>query len=557
MHSLRILATVLLVVLAAGLSGCGELGLTQQSATESYRDLKATVPVPGSPRLTAVDDLLAQAAKAAGSNRGVAIDLYLEVAERTVYGVRGGGVDSKYYRHATGQAVALLNSGSRSGAKPSRYQVTYAQGKNLFSPGQFDSIDFADAIQLKDIEAITQEGIGAPMVCNVDKSSERKKDHPFLHLVGISTAATALVEFPTQGQARISLCNTRRSDQVVFRGTSRTLATNFTAPLVTSSARQKTSNIGLKGVLRPAAFFDEMGLYSTEFTDHTKIPVVFTHGLSSRPATWIPPYNALLAQKWFRENYQVYVFYYPTGLPLMYPAAGFREGLEKMHRELKSRGAGRNADRVVLVGHSMGGLMTSFQMRDFRGTAKKIFRSPIRVLPIAPTSRKALSTLLESPPPRFIKRVVFVATPHRGSILANGWLGRLGSMLAKVPKQLLSLQIGEGARSLTTFGRSLVLEADPLDGVARLKVGNPLLTFVIERPPAYGTPYHSIIGDRGKGGGKNRGDDPESSDGVVPYWSSHLDGAVSEKIVPSDHAAHAHPDAIEELKRILRLHLQR
>jgi hypothetical protein len=64
-------------------------------------------------------------------------------------------------------------------------------------------------------------------------------------------------------------------------------------------------------------------------------------------------------------------------------------------------------------------------------------------------------------------------------------------------------------------------------------------------------PYHSIIGDRG------RGDTPNSSDGVVPYWSSHLDGAESEKIVPSGHAAHRDPQAIAEMVRILKKHVAR
>jgi hypothetical protein len=50
-------------------------------------------------------------------------------------------------------------------------------------------------------------------------------------------------------------------------------------------------------------------------------------------------------------------------------------------------------------------------------------------------------------------------------------------------------------------------------------------------PITRGIPYHSIIGDRGGG------DTPNSSDGVVPYWSSHLDGAQSELIVNSDHGA--------------------
>lgn len=45
------------------------------------------------------------------------------------------------------------------------------------------------------------------------------------------------------------------------------------------------------------------------------------------------------------------------------------------------------------------------------------------------------------------------------------------------------------------------------------------------------------------------------SDGVVPYWSSHLDGAESEKIVPSGRPAHRDPQAIAEMVRILKKHI--
>jgi hypothetical protein len=66
-----------------------------------------------------------------------------------------------------------------------------------------------------------------------------------------------------------------------------------------------------------------------------------------------------------------------------------------------------------------------------------------------------------------------------------------------------------------------------------------------------GIPYHTIVGDRG------RGDTPNSSDGVVPYWSSHLDGATSELVVPSHHSAHQNPQAIVEVRRILLLNARR
>jgi hypothetical protein len=62
-------------------------------------------------------------------------------------------------------------------------------------------------------------------------------------------------------------------------------------------------------------------------------------------------------------------------------------------------------------------------------------------------------------------------------------------------------------------------------------------------------PYHSIIGDRG------RGDTPNSSDGVVAYWSSHVDAAKSEKIVPSSRSANQNPEGIAEVERILKQHL--
>ena len=48
---------------------------------------------------------------------------------------------------------------------------------------------------------------------------------------------------------------------------------------------------------------------------------------------------------------------------------------------------------------------------------------------------------------------------------------------------------------------------------------------------------------------------PTAPTGVVPYWSSHLDGAQSEVIVPGPHGSCALPQTIDELDRILKLHL--
>ena len=60
--------------------------------------------------------------------------------------------------------------------------------------------------------------------------------------------------------------------------------------------------------------------------------------------------------------------------------------------------------------------------------------------------------------------------------------------------------------------------------------------------------FHSIIGNN------NEKDLEASSDGFVPYWSSHLEGAESELVIASGHKISNRPEAIEELMRILHLH---
>ena len=67
---------------------------------------------------------------------------------------------------------------------------------------------------------------------------------------------------------------------------------------------------------------------------------------------------------------------------------------------------------------------------------------------------------------------------------------------------------------------------------------------------APGVPYHSIIATLTPEGPQRLW-----SDGVVPYWSAHLDGAQSEHIIRYSHFANEPLSAAEEVHRILRLHL--
>ena len=141
-----------------------------------------------------------------------------------------------------------------------------------------------------------------------------------------------------------------------------------------------------------------------------------------------------------------------------------------------------------------------------------------------------------------------MSTPHRGSDLARNWIGRIGSMLVKTPVRMLT--IGRTIReAMTPDPAALQLKRFP-NSVDTLAPNNRFVVAINKIPITPGIPYHTILGDRG------RGDSPNSSDSVVAYWSSHLEGAASQCIVPSNHSSPLNPEAIAEVHRILKLNTQ-
>ena len=140
--------------------------------------------------------------------------------------------------------------------------------------------------------------------------------------------------------------------------------------------------------------------------------------------------------------------------------------------------------------------------------------------------------------------VVFICTPHLGSKMASGGIGELAIKLISLPVDLVTTvksEVPEATLRKINNGRLP-------NSISNLAPNAPYLKVLNEQ--SIQAPYHSIIGNRGKPGPL-----AESSDGVVPYWSSHLDGAKSECIVSGPHGSCELPQTIAELDRILRLNL--
>jgi pimeloyl-ACP methyl ester carboxylesterase len=302
--------------------------------------------------------------------------------------------------------------------------------------------------------------------------------------------------------------------------------------------------LNIPRLLHPAEFAATNKIARLEPYDPNKTVVLLVHGLASSPITWFPLLNHLRADPVIRDNYQFWFYSYPSGYPYPYSAAIMRKELDEAEQRYPSN------KKMVVIGHSMGGCISRVLITDSeRRIWDKMFTVPPEKMEVTPEHKHILteSSIFAHRPE--IGRVIFISTPHRGSDLATNWLGQVFTRLVKLPETLVSVGLDE-ARYIRNAPGHKHLDRFP-DSVDTLAPNNDFVVAINEVPIRPGIPYHTIAGDRGKG------DSPNSSDGVVPYWSSHQAGAESELIVPSNHGAHQTKQAIAEVDRILKENLRK
>ena len=385
----------------------------------------------------------------------------------------------------------------------------------------------------------TVPGVGAPIVVvGRTESPHFRQQYKFRR---VYAPITVIVHFSGR-QARLEFTDPLNTEKVTLNKKVFPLAADFDAPTAVLIAREHPERLGLSRVMNPGAYANTAMLCRLQQFDPARTPVIFVHGLQETGASWAPMIDSLREDPWITEHYQFWFFSYPSGYPYPYAAALFRQDLDGIKRAFP------NHKRVVLIGHSMGGMICRLMITD---SGDKIWRdyfatSPAGT-PLASETRKLLEEVLVFNHRPDVERVIFISTPHRGSKFAAGWIGRIGAAFVRTPRLFTSIYAST---------KPLVI-ADPAartlkrmpNSVDTLEPNDRFVQAVDKLPITPGIPYHSIMGDRG------RGDTPNSSDGIVPYWSSHLNGAQSELIVNSDHGAQYNPQAIREVERILRLNL--
>ena len=276
-----------------------------------------------------------------------------------------------------------------------------------------------------------------------------------------------------------------------------------------------------------------------------RMPLVLVHGTASSPARWAELVNELENDPRFWQNYEIWLFMYNTGNPIAYSALLLRDALTKLVTELDPSGTDSGLKNIVVAGHSQGGLLTKMTVID-SGMQLWPFSIPPEQLDVSSETRELLTRGLIIKPLPFVKEVIFIATPHRGSYQALGLLGDLASWLVNLPGRFTRMSLD--ILTLQKQGAFLGPFTSIPTSITNMNPNNRFIRALGAIPIANGVVAHSIIAVQGDG-------PPEQGDdGVVKYSSAHIDGVASEKIVRSSHSTQGHPETIQEIKRILYEH---
>jgi hypothetical protein len=231
-----------------------------------------------------------------------------------------------------------------------------------------------------------------------------------------------------------------------------------------------------------------------------------------------------------------------TGNPIAYSALLLRDGLTKAVADLDPEGKDPGLKQMVVIGHSQGGLLTKMTVID-SGTHLWPFKVSPEDLPVSAETRDLVTHATIFKPLPFVKRVVFIATPHGGSYQALGFLGRLGSWFVNLPGRFVKMNVE--LLTLQTKGLYMGTVGGIPTSITNMTPGNAFIKNLAAIPISDGVVAHSIIAVDSDGPLKDGGD------GVVKYTSAHIDGVESEKVVRSSHSVQGNPETIQEVKRIL------
>ena len=440
---------------------------------------------------------------------------------------------------------------------------------DVVSRGKWQAADFERLEFVSDFEVNGLRnrhhtfGLGVPLVA-VRRQRDPSNPAEAFYPPGLSFATTAFLRVHGSPQAgdRVRHCVLELHDPLVSKDIQVAerlvpLETDLTTPLayfLNNPEFDQRGNIATLALLMPGQARAAQGFYMVEPYDPQKIPVIMVHGLWSSPVTWMEMFNDLRSFPEIRNQYQFWFYFYPTGQPFWVSGAQMRGQLAELRQRLDPEHASPTLDQMVLVGHSMGGLVSKLQSvysgDDFW---RLLSDRPFEELQAEEEERQRVAQVVYFQPNPSVRRVVTIGTPHRGSDFANRYTRWLGRHLIWLPEMMV-----QSTRRLTRDNPGFFRDDELLTistSIDSLAPESPVLPALLEAEKYPRTTHHNIVGLAFEEGFVRRlaGD----GDGIVEYESAHLDDVASEITVPADHMnVHRHPRSILELRRILMEHQQ-
>jgi pimeloyl-ACP methyl ester carboxylesterase len=454
---------------------------------------------------------------------------------------------------------------------PSRKFIVRTEMRGKWRPDEFDRYEFVSDYEIKTLRnRHTTYGLGVPLIA-VRRPTDQADSRETYYANGLSYSVTALMrclkpqDGSREGEATtcvLEFFDPLTANQILLANHWVPLETDLTTPLAffLDSPEFRKRNRATEGLLNPNDSQDKRGLYMLEPYDPNRIPVLMVHGLWSSPMTWMDMFNDLRSFPEIRERYQFWFYLYPSGQPFWSSATQLRNDLVAMRDAFDKTRSDKAMDEMVLVGHSMGGLVSRLQTIDSGDEFWRIVSdSPAATADQAlakikgpDEDRHKLVSALFFRPNSSVRRVITIGTPHRGSEFANDYTRWLARKIIRLPKMAISTGNRLTSENPTLFkDTQLLTVANAIDSLAP---ESPIFPVMMRAKRAPGVKYHNIVGVLENpsfiAARSGRGD------GVVEFASATMDDVESELVVDAHHTSiHMISKTVFEVRRILLEHL--
>lgn len=480
-----------------------------------------------------------------------------------------------YYNYAVQQASSVVFQRTRARAMEGEDITRPVQVDRWTISTQFDQLKLegipkqlvaASSVSFAGLRSsYRRDGFGAELVVVMDapvlaqtvESEEAKRKLPVYSEMPAINATTllqfsgdTLQEVLATRDIRLEAYSPDMTTSVMLRGQEVPLAANFTAAYGLWLAQSGFATESIRTLFGRGEGIREPHIYLMQPYDPNRRIIFMLHGLASSPEAWVNLANEIMGDPEMRRHYQVWSVYYPTNAPIALNRYTISNAFNRTLEHFDPKGTAPASHDMVFIGHSMGGVIARLMLSSSGETLwnDTVARFKLQGDRLTRVEAKLGPVMRFTPQPN-VERAIFLASPHKGTDAAGNRLGRLIGRLVRLPFEILG-----------AFGDAFLAlqDSDDADGgkpkepritnsIENLKASDPFIEVSSTLPMMPGLKYHSIIA-------KRKADVPtaESDDGLVPYWSAHLDGALSEKVIVSGHSVQETPEAVLEVRRILR-----